>query len=808
VEPRDGPYCQGCALLRKKFKEDLFTYCVENEFFEDLQDTSESSDDNTWLLMLPQSMRCVFVGKVPHYGYNCPLRVPIISNPEPCKNQTIDEPLQNLQSLQQQCLLRTCQQCGCNEYNGVCFYCTIGNGTPSNFSTPYSSNDSPSVANHPPQSQYVPYSCELCGNDSHYGYDCPPQVPSVYNQDPCFNQNFDYFPQTSLSFPQQYPCCENYGGPHETYQCQPMNEDYYHEQNSCYDYNSFGFDQFQPPQYTVNHPIFDSQNGLLNSSNKLMEQMTTLCDLYGRTRILDTIQKRIDEVNNVLVLRTLSSIPNCCQFWTIDNSSSDDDSPYGENIDYVDASPPDVEIVSLEVVEIVDPEVGRIDDDILLTIKDDILHEKLLNINLLIAKIDALRDNPTPSSDVDFQDCEDSRVRSIHMSFTSSASFWESSVKETRRSLTSVLDFVVDSSTMIVLLHSEIIIPSMSELVERISKKKTKNEAKTTKPTRKEKPGNRQVKVQPQPKVNPSQPRLGSTSGIRAFSLRNFDLEVMEFESAHSNTTAKLPILKLVTKMSVPVSAKEKINKKNDVKARSLLLMALPNEHQLTFSQYNDAKTMFAAIETRFGDNEATKKTQKTLLKLQKINTYVVVWMNKAEIETMSIHDLYNKFKIIEQSVKKSVGASSGAQNLAFMTAPSTSSTNDVNTAKPAYEVSTVSPNVNTASSQVSTASFSDNVLYAFMVENPNGSNLLQQDLEQIYEDDQEAIDLKWQLSPKYEGKKMGHFARECRAPRNKEGQFRYQDKTRKQGNNEDTSSKVMLAIDGVGFNWSDMAEE
>ncbi|GJY17552.1 hypothetical protein Tco_0389043 [Tanacetum coccineum] len=83
-----------------------------------------------------------------------------------------------------------------------------------------------------------------------------------------------------------------------------------------------------------------------------------------------------------------------------DNSSSDDDSPYGEDIDYVDASSPDVEIVSLEVVEIVDPEVGRIDDDILLTIKDDILREKLLNVNLLIAKIDSLRDNPTPSSEV------------------------------------------------------------------------------------------------------------------------------------------------------------------------------------------------------------------------------------------------------------------------------------------------------------------------------------------------------------------------------------------------------------------------
>ncbi|GKB15817.1 hypothetical protein Tco_0849740 [Tanacetum coccineum] len=52
--PVDGPYCQGCALLRKKFKENLFTYCVENEFFKDLQHTSESSDDNTNVVNAPQ----------------------------------------------------------------------------------------------------------------------------------------------------------------------------------------------------------------------------------------------------------------------------------------------------------------------------------------------------------------------------------------------------------------------------------------------------------------------------------------------------------------------------------------------------------------------------------------------------------------------------------------------------------------------------------------------------------------------------------------------------------------------------------
>nr|GEU72047.1 hypothetical protein [Tanacetum cinerariifolium] len=74
-----------------------------------------------------------------------------------------------------------------------------------------------------------------------------------------------------------------------------------------------------------------------------------------------------------------------------DISSSDDDSLYNENIEYVEASPHDYKLVSLEVAEIVILEKEEIEDDN--------LHGKLLNVHLLIANIESLKDNPTPSSE-------------------------------------------------------------------------------------------------------------------------------------------------------------------------------------------------------------------------------------------------------------------------------------------------------------------------------------------------------------------------------------------------------------------------
>ncbi|GJU17349.1 hypothetical protein Tco_1145315 [Tanacetum coccineum] len=255
-----------CFFYEREFMERFVLQTVwKKEFFKDFQDTFQVIQDNTNVVNAP--------------------REPIVVNQDPGENSSPSPPH----------IDHCCHECG-DSLDGIfCRQCTFGNGTQINVSIPYSSNDSPSVANHPPQPQYVPYSRELRGNDSHYGYDCQPLVPFVYNQDPCFNQNFDYFPQTSPSFPQQYLCCENCGGPHETYQCQPTNEDYYHEQNSCYDHNSFGFDQFQPPQYTVNHPIFNSQNELLNSQNKLMEQMATLRELVDQAIQKKEEEKRIAE---------------------------------------------------------------------------------------------------------------------------------------------------------------------------------------------------------------------------------------------------------------------------------------------------------------------------------------------------------------------------------------------------------------------------------------------------------------------------------------------------------------------------------
>ncbi|GJY66031.1 hypothetical protein Tco_0468269 [Tanacetum coccineum] len=187
------------------------------------------------------------------------------------------------------CQQLTCKWCGYNIRGEFYLFCASRDGNSSiNAPNPNSFNDPPSVFTHPPQPQYESYSCELCGNDAHYGYDCPPRVSLVYKQEPCYNQNFsdNYYLQNSPSFPQQYLCCENCGGPHESFQCQPMNQNYF-KPNSNYS----GFDR--PSQFPIDQspPREMSIQDMELQKQQYLEEMQSISN---QIQIKDYRNERID----------------------------------------------------------------------------------------------------------------------------------------------------------------------------------------------------------------------------------------------------------------------------------------------------------------------------------------------------------------------------------------------------------------------------------------------------------------------------------------------------------------------------------
>ncbi|GKF02929.1 hypothetical protein Tco_0029852, partial [Tanacetum coccineum] len=123
--------------------------------------------------------------------------------------------------------------------------------------------------------------------------------------------------------------------------------------------------------------------------------------------------------------------------------------------------------------------------------------------------------------------------------------------------------------------------------------------------------------------------------------------------------------------ISGPITTEEKAQKKNDVKARNMLLMALPNKHLMTFNQYKDAKTFAPSTKSLdsffnrlqkivsqlaiLGENISQEDINLKFLRSlpSEWNTHVVVWRNKPDLDTMSFDDLYNNFKIVEQEVKR-----------------------------------------------------------------------------------------------------------------------------------------------------------
>ncbi|GJZ57885.1 hypothetical protein Tco_0613379 [Tanacetum coccineum] len=196
------------------------------------------------------------------------------------------------------------------------------------------------------------------------------------------------------------------------------------------------------------------------------------------------------------------------------------------------------------------------------------------------------------------------------------------------------------------------------------------------------------------------------------------------------------PITKVVEGVETtiaPTTAEEKAQRRLELKARSTLLMGIPNEHQLKFNSIKDAKSLLQAIEKSqleiHGESISQEDVnQKFLRSLSpEWNTHTIVWRNKPEIDTLSLDDLYNNLKIYEPEVKGTSSSSSNTQNVAFVSSNSTSSTNGaVNTAHGATTASTQATDVNS----IIIDNLSDAVICAFFASQPNSLQPDNEDLQ------------------------------------------------------------------------------
>nr|GEY16359.1 uncharacterized mitochondrial protein AtMg00810-like [Tanacetum cinerariifolium] len=149
--------------------------------------------------------------------------------------------------------------------------------------------------------------------------------------------------------------------------------------------------------------------------------------------------------------------------------------------------------------------------------------------------------------------------------------------------------------------------------------------------------------------------------------------------------------VKGVVQPVTPKTAEHKLARKNKLKARGTLLMALPDKRQLMFNSYKDAKTLMEAIEKRFGGNTETKKLEihGVSLSQEDVNlkflrslpsewkTHTLIWRNKTDLEDKSLDDLFNSLKIYESEVKHSSSLGTESHNLAFVSSTPADSTND-----------------------------------------------------------------------------------------------------------------------------------
>ncbi|GJX07231.1 ribonuclease H-like domain-containing protein [Tanacetum coccineum] len=286
------------------------------------------------------------------------------------------------------------------------------------------------------------------------------------------------------------------------------------------------------------------------------------------------------------------------------------------------------------------------------------------------------------------------------------------------------------------------------------------------------------------------------------------------------------PITKVVEGVETiiaPTTAEEKAQRRLELKARSTLLMGIPNEHQLKFNSIKDAKSLLQAVKKSSEMlDQSFDRLQKLISQLEihgegisqedvnqkflrslspEWNTHTIVWRNKSEIDTLSLDDLYNNLKIYEPEVKGTSSSSTNTQNVAFMSSNSTSST---------YRATNIAHGATTAITQATIVNsttidnMSDAVICAFFGSQPNSPQLKNKDMQQIHPNDLEEIDLRCFDKSNvecYNCHKRGHFARECRAPRNQEKRNRKI--TRRVVPVEITTSNDLVSCDGSGYDWS-----
>nr|GEV91779.1 hypothetical protein [Tanacetum cinerariifolium] len=296
--------------------------------------------------------------------------------------------------------------CGNDLLDGFCSLCDSRNScvydpNPNSF-------DCPPDSYHPLHPTYETYSRDSCRNDSHFGYDFQPQFPLNYDPEPGYIENYNSYPYDSSSFPQQYLCCENCGGPHENFQCQPMNQNFY-EPNMCYNSISFDFDQFQPSQFPVIHqpPQEISIQEMKDLKQQCLDEMKSLINSEYRDEIkIDELKRNFNrmsiEINKKEKLQQLEQVANLSTYPSKRfNSFCYDDDDDDDDEDYTVVITPDFLITDSLIIE------NEHLDTISKTESDEFIKSSVENLVPIPSESEDFSDI---ESDCDMPDCDDSQM--------------------------------------------------------------------------------------------------------------------------------------------------------------------------------------------------------------------------------------------------------------------------------------------------------------------------------------------------------------------------------------------------------------